>query len=63
MKVFLKTVKLINDFKDYYLSHGQVIYENPSPGNKEGEFQPLKKNHLDVPKIGKAKCCRCFRLW
>jgi len=45
-KVFLKTVKLINDFKDYYLSHGQVIYENPSPGNKEGGISTLEEKSL-----------------
>ena len=33
-EVFDKTVSLINDFKDYFTSHNQVVYENPSPGNK-----------------------------
>ena len=32
-----KTVALINDFKDYFTRHNQVIYENPSPGNKAGK--------------------------
>ncbi len=32
---FDKTVKMVNGFKDYYKRHGQVIYENPSPGNKK----------------------------
>lgn len=35
-EVFEKTVKLINGFKDYFTRHNQVIYENPSPGNKAG---------------------------
>jgi altronate hydrolase len=30
---FDQTVTLINDYKDYFTRHGQVIYENPSPGN------------------------------
>lgn len=25
---------LVADFKDYFVRHGQVVYENPSPGNK-----------------------------
>ena len=35
-KVFDETVHLINDFKGYFRSYGQPIYENPSPGNKKG---------------------------
>ena len=33
---FDKTVSLINDFKDYYTQHNLPVYENPSPGNKDG---------------------------
>ena len=32
---------LINDFKAYYERHHQVIYENPSPGNKAGGITTL----------------------
>lgn len=35
-EIFEKTVDLINDFKNYFMRHGQTIYENPSPGNKMG---------------------------
>ena len=35
-KIFEKTVHLVNDFKAYFKNHNQVIYENPSPGNKKG---------------------------
>ena len=35
-EIFEKTVKMVNDFKDYYTRYNQVIYENPSPGNKKG---------------------------
>ncbi|MBR2186479.1 MAG: altronate dehydratase [Lachnospiraceae bacterium] len=45
-EVFRKTVKLINDFKDYYRFHGQTIYENPSPGNKEGGISTLEDKAL-----------------
>lgn len=45
-EIFDKTVKLIDDFKDYYEQHGQVIYENPSPGNKEGGITTLEEKSL-----------------
>jgi len=34
--VFQQIVTLINDFKAYFIRHGQPIYENPSPGNVAG---------------------------
>lgn len=43
---FEKTVMLINDFKDYYIRHNQVIYENPSPGNKAGGITTLEEKSL-----------------
>ncbi len=43
---FEKTVKLINDFKDYFTSHNAVIYENPSPGNKNGGITTLEDKSL-----------------
>ena len=55
-EVFDKTVKLINDFKDYYTAHGQVIYENPSPGNKAGGITTLEEKSLGcVQKGGSAE--------
>lgn len=45
-EVFEKTVRLINDFKDYYTRHNQVIYENPSPGNKAGGITTLEEKSL-----------------
>ena len=50
--VFEKTVKLINDFKDYYTRHGQVIYENPSPGNKAGGITTLEEKSLGCTQKG-----------
>ena len=44
--VFEKTVALINDFKDYFTRHDQVIYENPSPGNKAGGITTLEEKSL-----------------
>ena len=53
--VFDKTVCLINDFKDYYKRHGQVVYENPSPGNKKGGITTLEEKSLGcVQKAGSA---------
>lgn len=51
-EVFDKTVALINDFKDYYTRHGQVIYENPSPGNKEGGITTLEEKSLGCVQKG-----------
>ena len=44
--VFDKTVRLINDFKGYYIRYGQEIYENPSPGNKDGGISTLEEKSL-----------------
>ena len=49
---FDKTVKLINDFKDYYTRHNQVIYENPSPGNKAGGITTLEEKSLGCVQKG-----------
>lgn len=49
---FEKTVKLINDFKDYYIRHNQVIYENPSPGNKAGGITTLEEKSLGCTQKG-----------
>lgn len=45
-ELFEKTVALINDFKNYFTSHNQTIYENPSPGNKEGGISSLEDKSL-----------------
>ncbi len=53
-EVFDKTVALINDFKDYYVRHGQVVYENPSPGNKAGGITTLEEKSLGCVQKGGA---------
>ena len=45
-ELFKKTVNLINDFKNYFKSHNQTIYENPSPGNKKGGISTLEDKSL-----------------
>lgn len=44
--IFEKTVSLINRFKSYYISHNQVVYDNPSPGNKAGGITTLEDKSL-----------------
>lgn len=54
-EVFHKIVDLVNDFKEYFLKHGQNVYENPSPGNKKGGITTLEEKSLgNVQKGGFA---------
>ncbi len=41
-EVFHKAVNMINGFKAYFLRHNEVVYENPSPGNKAGGITTLE---------------------
>lgn len=50
--IFDKTVHLINGFKEYYIRHDQVIYENPSPGNKKGGITTLEEKSLGCTQKG-----------
>ncbi|MBS5083254.1 MAG: altronate dehydratase family protein [Clostridiales bacterium] len=55
-QLFDQTVELINDFKNYFTSHNQTIYENPSPGNKKGGISTLEDKSLGcTQKSGKAE--------
>lgn len=45
-ELFDETVKLINDFKQYFKDNNQTIYENPSPGNKKGGISTLEDKSL-----------------
>ncbi len=57
-EVFDKTVKLINDFKEYYQKHDQPVYENPSPGNKAGGITTLEDKSLGcTQKSGAGEVC------
>jgi altronate hydrolase len=51
-EIFLKTVDLINDFKQYFIQHNQVVYENPSPGNKAGGITTLEEKSLGCVQKG-----------
>lgn len=55
-EVYEDIVNLINDFKNYYKRHNQVIYENPSPGNKNGGITTLEDKSLGcTQKAGASK--------
>ncbi len=41
-KVFNDIVNLINGYKQYFIDNHQVVYENPSPGNKAGGITTLE---------------------
>ena len=41
-QVFEKAVRMINGFKEYFISHNEVVYDNPSPGNKQGGITTLE---------------------
>ncbi len=41
-EVFQKAADMLNGFKNYFLRHGEVVYENPSPGNKAGGITTLE---------------------
>lgn len=54
-ELFNKTVRLINDFKAYFLENKQPVYENPSPGNKAGGISTLEEKSLGcTQKSGKS---------
>ncbi len=53
--VWGKTVDMINGFKNYFTKHNQVVYENPSPGNKDAGITTLEEKSLGcVTKGGTA---------
>jgi len=54
-KNFSNLVELINDFKQYFVSHGQPVGENPSPGNHDGGITTLEEKSLGcIQKGGSA---------
>ena len=54
-ELFQQTVSMINNFKEYFLSHGEPVGENPSPGNKAGGISTLEDKALGcTQKCGRA---------
>lgn len=55
-QIFLEYEKMIKDFKNYYISQGFPVYENPSPGNKKGGITTLEEKSLGcIQKAGSSK--------
>src|SRR3954447_8028697 len=53
--VFEAIVAVVDDFKNYFLAHGQPVSENPSPGNLAGGITTLEEKSLGaVQKAGRA---------
>lgn len=60
--VFQKAVGMVEDFKRYFTSHGQVVYENPRPGNKAGGITTLEDKSCGcVQKGGSAQIVDVLR--
>jgi altronate hydrolase len=56
--VFDKLSALIESYKDFYRANNMPIYENPSPGNKEGGITTLEEKSLGcVLKGGDVAVC------
>jgi altronate hydrolase len=61
-RVFDDLVAMVNDFKTYFVRHGQPVYENPSPGNKAGGLTTLEEKSLGaIQKGGRATVTRVIR--
>jgi altronate hydrolase len=51
-ELFNQTVDLVNNFKEYFISHGEPVGENPSPGNKKGGITTLEDKSLGCTQKG-----------
>jgi altronate hydrolase len=61
-RVFDSIVSVVNDFKRYFLSHGEPVSENPSPGNLAGGITTLEEKSLGaVQKAGRAPVADVLR--
>lgn len=55
LDVFERGARMIAEFKQYFVDHDQPVYENPSPGNKDGGLTTLEEKSLGaVQKGGRA---------
>jgi altronate hydrolase len=61
-QVYDDVVAVVNDFKGYFLAHGEPVSENPSPGNIEGGISTLEEKSLGaVQKAGRAPVTEVVR--
>ena len=55
-EIFEQYKSMIERFKDFYTSQGFPVYENPSPGNREGGITTLEEKSLGcIKKAGESK--------
>lgn len=55
---FERGAKMIKDFRQYFIDHGEGIADNPSPGNIAGGISTLEEKSLGcVQKAGKVMLC------
>ena len=60
--MFDDIVGVVNDFKSYFIAHGEPVSENPSPGNIEGGITTLEEKSLGaVQKGGRAQVSQVLR--
>ncbi len=50
--VFRGVADVVNDFKRYFIDHGQPVHENPSPGNIAGGITTLEEKSLGAVQKG-----------
>jgi altronate hydrolase len=59
---FSDLAQLVNDFKDYFTAHQLPVFENPSPGNRQGGITTLEEKSLGaVQKGGAAQVTQVLR--
>ncbi len=59
---FSRLAELISEFKHYFTSHQLPIFENPSPGNRQGGITTLEEKSLGaVQKGGNAEVTQVVR--
>lgn len=60
--VFNDVAALVNDFKGYFIAHGEPVSENPSPGNIQGGITTLEEKSLGaVQKAGRGPVTEVVR--
>lgn len=51
-EIYKRIIRLVEDFKAYFISYDKPIYENPSPGNKDGGITTLEEKSLGAIQKG-----------
>ena len=51
-QTFTGIVDLVNQFKQYFMANQQPVYENPSPGNKDGGITTLEEKSIGAIQKG-----------